>query len=208
MRKAGEYYLPELPDKAIEGKEIKVGLVGCGGRGSGAVNDLLEAADGIKVVALGDVFKDRLDDVKKMLAEKHNQVVPEDACFVGFDAYQKVIDMVDAVILTTPPVFRPYHFQYAVEKGVHAFLEKPVCADPKGYRTVMAASKQAVAKGLSVVTGTQRHHERPYVAAFQKIQEGLIGEITGGCVYWNQGMLWYRDRQLGELEMALWRPYC
>ena len=81
LRKAGEYYLPELPDKAIEGKEIKVGLVGCGGRGSGAVNDLLEAADGIKVVALGDVFKDRLDDVKKMLAEKHNQVVPDDACF-------------------------------------------------------------------------------------------------------------------------------
>ena len=201
LRKAGEYYLPELPDKAIEGKEIKVGLVGCGGRGSGAVNDLLEAADGIKVVALGDVFKDRLDDVKKMLAEKHNQVVPDDACFIGFDAYQKVIDMVDAVILTTPPVFRPYHFQYAVEKGVHAFLEKPVCADPKGYRTVMATSKQAVAKGLSVVTGTQRHHERPYVAAFQKIQEGLIGEITGGCVYWNQGMLWYRARQPGWSDM-------
>ncbi len=201
LKKKGEYYVPELPDKAIDGRELKVGLVGCGGRGSGAVKDLLEAANGITVAALGDVFEDRLNDAKKMLAEEKNQVVPDDACFVGFDAYKKVIDMVDMVILATPPAFRPTHFQYAVEKGVHAFLEKPVAVDPKGFRTIMAASKQAVAKGLCVVTGTQRHHERPYVAAFEKIQEGLIGEITGGCVYWNQGMLWYRDRQPGWSDM-------
>ena len=201
LKKPGEYYIPELPDKAIEGRELKVGLVGCGGRGSGAIENLLEAADGIVVTALGDVFADRLNNVKNMLAEKHGQQVPDEACFIGFDAYQKVIDMVDMVILTTPPVFRPYHFQYAVEKGVHAFLEKPIAADPKGFRTIMAASKQAVAKGLSVVTGTQRRHQRPYVEAFQKIQEGIIGEITGGNVYWNQGMLWYRERQPGWSDM-------
>lgn len=202
LKQPGEYYVPELPDKAVEGKALKVGLVGCGGRGSGAVENLLEAADGITVVALGDVFSDRLESVKKMLAEKYDQKVPDEGCFVGFDAYQKVIDAgIDMVILTTPPVFRPAHFQYAVEKGVHAFLEKPIAVDSKGYRTIMATSKQAVAKGLSVVTGTQRHHQRPYVEAFQKIQEGLIGEITGGNVYWNQGMLWYRTRQQGWSDM-------
>ena len=202
LKQPGEYYVPELPDKAVEGKALKVGLVGCGGRGSGAVENLLEAADGITVVALGDVFSDRLEREKKMLSEKYDQKVPDEGCFVGFDAYQKVIDAgIDMVILTTPPVFRPAHFQYAVEKGVHAFLEKPIAVDSKGYRTIMATSKQAVAKGLSVVTGTQRHHQRPYVEAFQKIQEGLIGEITGGNVYWNQGMLWYRTRQQGWSDM-------
>ena len=202
LRLPGEYYVPELPDKAVSGKELKVGVVGCGGRGSGAVVDLLTAADGIKVVALGDTFSDRLEGLRKNLKEQHGQDVPAENCFTGFDAYKKVIDSgVDMVILATPPVFRPDHFKYATEKGVHAFLEKPVAVDPKGYRTVMATARQAKAKGLCVVTGTQRHHERPYVEAFQKIQEGYIGEITGGNVYWNQGMLWYRERQAGWSDM-------
>lgn len=202
LKAKGEYYIPELPDKAIDGKELKVGLIGCGGRGSGAIVNLLTAANGIKVVALGDTFADRLNNVKNMLKEKHNQDVPDAACFVGFDAYKQVIDSgVDMVILTTPPVFRPVHFQYAVEKGVHAFLEKPIAVDPKGYRSIMATAKQAAAKNLSVICGTQRHHQRPYVEAFEKIQEGYIGEITGGNVYWNQGMLWYKERQAGWSDM-------
>ena len=200
LREPGTYYVPELPDKAIEGRELKVGLVGCGGRGSGAIQNLLDAADGIKVVALGDVFQDRIDDVKAKLAER-GQVVPAENCFLGFDAYKKVIDMVDMVILTTPPVFRPDQFKYAVEKGVHSFLEKPICVDPKGYRTCVAASKQAEAKGLCVITGTQRHHQRCYVEAYKKISEGMIGPITSGNVYWNQGMLWYRERQKGGSDM-------
>ena len=194
LKQPGEYYVPVLNDKADDGKELKVGLVGCGGRGSGAIYNLLNAANGIKVVALGDTFADRLNGIKDRLA-KDGHVVADDKCFVGFDAYKKVIDSgIDMVILTTPPAFRPMHFQYAVEKGVHSFLEKPIAVDPKGYRTIMAAAKQAQAKNLSVVCGTQRHHQRPYVEAFQKIQEGLIGEITGGNVYWNQSMLWYRNR--------------
>jgi predicted dehydrogenase len=156
----------------------------------------LEAANGIKVHALGDTFADRLEGLKKNLKEKRNQDVPAENCFIGFDAYQKVIDSgVDMVILATPPVFRPVHFQYAVQKGVHAFLEKPIAVDPKGYRIIMAAAKQALAKNLSVVTGTQRHHQRPYVEANKLIQAGTIGEITGGNVYWNQSMLWYRNRE-------------
>ncbi|MGM9740597.1 MAG: Gfo/Idh/MocA family protein [Candidatus Cryptobacteroides sp.] len=202
LRNPGDYYIPELPDKAISGKEIKVGVIGCGGRGSGAIQNLFEAADGIKLTALGDVFPDRLEGLRKMAAEKLGQEVPDENCFIGFDAYQKVIDSgVDMIIDTTPPVFRPDHFKYAVQKGVHSFLEKPVAVDAKGYRTVMAAAKQAQAKGLCVVCGTQRHHQRPYVEAFQKIQEGYIGEITGGNVYWNQGMLWYRNRENGWSDM-------
>ena len=198
LRPKGEYYVPELPDKAIDGKELKVGLVGCGGRGSGAIVNLLNAADGIKVVALGDTFPDRLANVRNNLKEKYSQDVPDDKCFIGLDAYKKVIDAgIDLVILTTPPVFRPEHFAYATQKGVHSFLEKPIAVDPKGYRSIIATAKQAQAKNLCVVTGTQRHHQRPYVEAFQKIQEGMIGEITGGNVYWNQGMLWYRERQKG-----------
>ena len=202
LKKEGEYYVPELPDKAIDGRELKVGLVGCGGRGSGAIINLLDAADGITVVALGDVFADRLNDVRERLKNERGQEVPEDKCFVGFDAYKQVIDSgVDMVILTTPPVFRPEMFKYATEKGVHSFLEKPIAVDAKGYRSVMATAKQAQAKGLSVVVGTQRHHERRYVEANKQIQAGLIGEITGGNVYWNQGMLWYRQREEGWSDM-------
>lgn len=202
LRKPEEYYIPELPDKAAPGREIKVGVIGCGGRGSGAIQNLFDAADGIKLTALGDVFPDRLEGLRKMAAEKLGQEVPDENCFIGFDAYQKVIDSgVDMIIDTTPPVFRPDHFKYAVQKGVHSFLEKPVAVDAKGYRTVMAAAKQAQAKGLCVVCGTQRHHQRPYVEAFRKIQEGYIGEITGGNVYWNQGMLWYRNRENGWSDM-------
>lgn len=202
LRKPEEYYIPELPDKAAPGREIKVGVIGCGGRGSGAIQNLFDAADGIRLTALGDVFPDRLEGLRKMAAEKLGQEVPDENCFIGFDAYQKVIDSgVDMIIDTTPPIFRPDHFKYAVQKGVHSFLEKPVAVDAKGYRTVMAAAKQAQAKGLCVVCGTQRHHQRPYVEAFRKIQEGYIGEITGGNVYWNQGMLWYRNREKGWSDM-------
>ena len=202
LREPGTYYIPELPDKAIEGRPLKAGLIGCGGRGNGAVNDLLAAADGITITALGDIFPDRIEATRKNIFEQHGQEIPADHCFTGFDAYQKVIDSgVDMVIVATPPVFRPTHFQYATSKGVHSFLEKPICVDAKGYRTIMATAKQAEAKGLSVVTGTQRHHQRAYVESFKKIQEGLIGEITGGNVYWNQGMLWYRERQAGWSDM-------
>ena len=195
LKQPGEYYVPVLNDKADDGKELKAGVIGCGGRGSGAIYNLLAAANGIKVTALGDTFADRLNGLKDSLA-KNGQVVADENCFVGFDAYKKVIDSgVDMVIIATPPAFRPMHFQYATEKGVHSFLEKPIAVDPKGYRTIMATAKQAQAKNLSVVCGTQRHHQRPYVEAFQKIQEGYIGEITGGNVYWNQSMLWYRERQ-------------
>ena len=198
LREPGTYYIPELPDLAADGQELKAGVVGCGGRGSGAVMDFLNAANGVTVVALGDVFQEKVDSLADKLKSEKNIDIPADMRFVGLDAYQKVIDAgIDVLIDCTPPVFRPEHFKYAVEKGKHSFLEKPICVDAVGYRTVVAAAKQAQAKNLRVVTGTQRHHQRGYVESFKQIMNGAIGEITGGVVYWNQSMLWYRDRQPG-----------
>jgi predicted dehydrogenase len=202
LKQPGEYYIPDLPDKAPDGRPLKAGLVGCGGRGTGAAANLLRAADGVEIVALGDVFADRLEGARASLKKNFNMEVAEENCFLGFDAYQKVIDSgVDIVLLCTPPAFRPAQFKYAVEKGVHSFIEKPVCVDADGYRSVVASARAASAKGLSVITGTQRHHQRSYLASYQKIMEGAIGEIRGGNVYWNQNQLWYRTKQQGWTDM-------
>ena len=198
LKEPGTYYIPELPDMAADGKELKAGVIGCGGRGSGAAFNFLAAANGVTITALGDTFQEKVDELAGQLKKDKNIDIPADKRFVGLDAYKQVIDSgVDMVIIATPPVFRPVHFQYATEKGKHSFLEKPICVDPVGYRTIMATAKQAEAKNLRVITGTQRHHQRSYVESYKKIMEGLIGEITGGTVYWNQNMLWFRDRQKG-----------
>ena len=196
LKEPGTYYVPELVDLATDGKELKAGVVGCGGRGSGAAMNFLNAANGVTIVALGDVFEDRVNGLADKLKADKNIDIPADKRFVGLDAYKQVIDSgIDVLIDCTPPFFRPEHFKYAVEQGKHCFLEKPVCVDAVGYRTLIATAKQAQAKNLSVVTGTQRHHQRAYVESYKQIMNGLIGEITGGVVYWNQSMLWYRDRQ-------------
>jgi predicted dehydrogenase len=196
LKEPGTYYVPDLVDFATDGKELKAGVIGCGGRGSGAAFNFLSAAGGVTITALGDTFKDRVDDLAGKLKSEKDIDIPADKRFTGLDAYKQVIDSgVDVVIVATPPNFRPIHFQYAVEKGKHSFLEKPICVDPVGYRTIMATARQAAAKNLCVVTGTQRHHQRSYVESYKMIMDGAIGEITGGTVWWNGGMLWYRDRQ-------------
>mgnify|MGYP000892616879 FL=1 len=196
LKEAGTYYVPDLVDIASDGKELRAGVIGCGGRGSGAAFDFLNAANGVTIVALADVFEERVNNLADQLKKDKNIDIPKDKRFVGFDSYKQVIDSdVDVVLIATPPVFRPLHFQYATEKSKHSFLEKPICVDAVGYRTIMATSKQAKAKNLCVVTGTQRHHQRNYVESYKKIMEGAIGEITGGTVYWNQSMLWYNERQ-------------
>ncbi|MDR1980040.1 MAG: Gfo/Idh/MocA family oxidoreductase [Tannerellaceae bacterium] len=198
LKEPGTYYVPDLVDFATDGKELKAGVIGCGGRGSGAAFNFLNAANGVTITALGDTFKDRVDDLAGKLKEEKGIDIPESRRFVGLDAYKQVIDSgVDVVIVATPPLFRPVHFQYATEKGKHSFLEKPICVDAVGYRTIVATAKQAIAKNLCVITGTQRQHQRCYVESYKQIQNGLIGEITGGTVYWNQNMLWFRERQAG-----------
>jgi predicted dehydrogenase len=189
-------YIPNLPDKANDGKLLKAGVIGCGGRGSGAVQNFLDSASNLQIVALGDLFQDRIDNCRKRLKEKYKVEVPDNMCFTGFDNYKNVIAAgVDLVIIATPPAFRPTHFEAAVEAGKHVFMEKPVCVDPVGARSIMATAKKAASQGLCVVTGTQRHHQRSYVESFKQIQSGLIGEIVSGNIYWNQSMLWYRERK-------------
>jgi len=179
---------------------IRVGVIGCGGRGSGAAYDCLNADPGTKIVALGDLFKDRVDGLFGRLTgdEKMKSRVdlsPE-KCYTGFDAYQKVIaGGVDMVILATPPGFRPTHVEAAVNAGKHVFMEKPVAVDAPGVRKVMAAGELAKTKNLGIVTGTQRRHSLNYVETMKRIHEGAIGEIISAQAYWNQGGLWNHARK-------------
>jgi myo-inositol 2-dehydrogenase / D-chiro-inositol 1-dehydrogenase len=189
-------------DRAPDGPVLKAGVIGCGGRGKGAAINFLNAGPNLQIVALGDTFKDRVEDCRKTILEKAQQEVPEDKCFVGFDAYQKVIDAgVDIIILATPPFFRPEHLAAAIAARKHVFAEKPVCVDPVGARSVMATALKAKELGLTIVTGTQRRHQRDYVGAYQEVQAGAIGNITGGNVWWNGGKLWHRDNQPDWSEM-------
>ena len=200
LREPGTYYIPDLTDLAVEGREIKAGIIGCGDRGSGAAMNFLDAANNVTITALGDAYIAAADRLAARL-EARGVIVPPERRFSGLDNYKQVIDSgVDVIIDCTPPAFRPATFRYAVERGVHCFLEKPLAVDPTGYRTVMVAARQAQARGLTVVTGTQRHHDRGYVAAFQQIMNGAIGEITGGVVYWNQVQLWHRLREPGQTD--------
>lgn len=189
-------YIPELTDYAIDGKPLRAGVIGCGGRGTGAVVNFLNAGPNLQIVALGDLFQDRIDNCRKTLKDKFKVEIPDDKCFTGFDNYKKVLACdIDLIITATPPAFRPIHFAAAVEAGKHVFIEKPVCIDGPGARSIMATAKKAESQGLVVVTGTQRHHQRKYVESFKQIQKGMIGDIVSGNVYWNQSMLWFRNRE-------------
>ena len=189
-------------DKAVDGKELKAGLIGCGGRGTGAARDFLSAGDNLTIHALGDVFQDRIDNCRANLKENKNVEIADENCFVGFDAFEKVIDSgVDIIILATPPYFRPEHFAAAITAKKHVFMEKPLAVDPVGARSIIASSKKAEALGLVVGTGTQRRHQRNYLECWKEIYEGRIGDIVGANVYWNQSQLWYRMPKKTATEM-------
>jgi myo-inositol 2-dehydrogenase / D-chiro-inositol 1-dehydrogenase len=189
-------------DQAPDGPVIKAGVIGCGGRGTGAAINFLSAGPNLQIVALGDTFQDRVDSCREEIKKQKGQDVPVEKCFVGFDAYQKVLDAgVDLVILATPPSFRPDHLAAAVAAKKHVFAEKPVCVDPVGARSIMASAQKAKGMELSIVTGTQRRHQRDYIAAWKLVQEGKIGDVTGGNVWWNGGKLWHRDPNPAWSEM-------
>ena len=194
--------VPTMLDQAPDGPVLKAGVIGCGGRGTGAAINFLSAGPNLQITALGDTFKDRVDACREAIQKQKGQDVPLENCFVGFDAFQKVIDSgVDIVILATPPYFRPEHLAAAVQAKKHIFAEKPVCVDPVGARSVMATAQKAKGLDLSIATGTQRRHQRDYVATWQKVAEGMIGDIVGGNVYWNQSKLWHRDPNASWSEM-------
>ena len=187
---------------------IRIGLIGSGGRGSQAVGQALSTSDNVKLVAVGDAFRDRIDGedgcLNKRDVRRHSAKidVPEERRFVGFDAYQKVIDSdVDLVILTTPPGFRPQHFEAAVKAGKHVFMEKPVAVDAPGIRRVLAAAEVAKAKGLGVGVGLQRRHDPLHIETVQRLQDGEIGDIGLTRVYWNGGGVWTIPREPQQTEM-------
>ncbi len=182
---------------------IRVGLVGCGGRGSGAANDCVQSSPGVEIYAMGDLFEDRLAASRQNLAFLGDKLnVTEDRAFTGFDAFEKVIASdVDLVILATPPHFRPQHLRTAVEAGKHVFMEKPAAVDPVGVRSVIESARIAAEKRLGIVAGTQRRHQDPYREAMRRIHDGAIGEIVSGSCHWNQGGLWVRQREPGWSDM-------
>lgn len=180
-------------------ESLKIGLVGCGSRGCGALEDCLKAAAylnlQIEIVAMADYFKERV----AAAATKFN-VSPE-RCFDGIDSYKKVIDSdIDLVLLVTPPIFRPKHFAAAVNAGKHVFMEKPIAVDAPGARRIMESGKLASAKKLCIVVGAQRRHQADYRKTAYAIANGAIGRIISGQVWWCQPALWVVKRKEGETD--------
>jgi myo-inositol 2-dehydrogenase/D-chiro-inositol 1-dehydrogenase len=209
--------------------EIKIGVVGCGGRGTGAALDALGAATkviypqsgyhtedvaegtkvqrkNIRIVALADLFQDRLDRCRGEL-NKLGIDIDTESCYTGFDGYEKVLgrDDVNYVILATPPHFRPQHLLAAVKAGKHAFIEKPAAVDVPGVKTVMEAGQLAAKKKIGIVAGTQRRHMEDYQETIRRIHEGAIGDLVFAKSYWNGGQIWVVDREPGwsDLEWQL-----
>jgi predicted dehydrogenase len=191
--------------------ELKIALVGCGGRGTGAVVDCLTSCENIRLFAMGDVFKEhaegslaRLRKTKEVLEREAVAKidVPPERMFIGFDAFQKVIDAgPDIVFLTTPPGFRPAQYAAAVAAGKHVFMEKPICVDAPGFRSVMETNKAADEKGLKVVVGLQRRHSKQFIGPVKAIQDGSLGPIAFMRCYWNGGSTGFARRFPDETEM-------
>ncbi len=186
-------------------KKLKIALVGCGGRGTGAAVQALSADDNVELVAMADAFEDRLKsslmNISKEMGETKKVNVKDENQFVGFDAAKKAMDMADVVILATPPGFRPQHFEYAVNSGKQIFMEKPVATDAPGVRKVLAAAKKAKENKLNVVVGLQRHYQDSYLAAIEQLKKDAIGKIVSGQVYWDSAGVWTRERQPNQSEL-------
>ncbi len=195
---------------------IRLGVVGCGGRGTGAVMNCIEAAPNVELVAMGEMFADRLEMSRKRLADRNTPRinVTDETCFVGWDAIDKVLACdIDLVILAAPPGFRPEHLRKAIAAGKHVFAEKPVCVDPVGARSVIETSEMAERMGLAIVAGTQRRHSPIYQEVMRRVHGGEIGEVVAGQFYWIQGGLWHRAPEDGqvwsemETQMRNWLYY-
>jgi predicted dehydrogenase len=198
--------LPRIPGAFAQGSDtIRVGVIGCGGRGTGAAIDCLNAAPGVEITAMFDLFQDRIDASLKKIREAHPdkvKVTPE-RMFTGFDGYLKLaaVPEVNYVVMAAPPGFRPQHVKAVVEAGKNIFMEKPIAVDPVGVRSVIASSARAQQKGLAIVAGTQRRHQARYLELMKRVRAGAIGELVGGQCYWNMGDLWVKKREPAMSEM-------
>ena len=184
--------------------QLKVALIGCGGRGNGAAGNLLGSCQNVKLVATADAFQDKAEGAAKGLKAKFGDKVdvPPERIFWDFDNYKKAIDCgVDMVILATSPGFRPIHYKAAIEAGKHVFMEKPCCVDAPGFRSLLETNKLADEKGLKVGVGLQRHHQLPYIETIKRIKDGALGDLQFLRAYWNGGGVWVRDRKPEQTEM-------
>ena len=185
---------------------FKVGVIGCGGRGTGAAIDCLRADPAVEIVAVGDLVPDRVDSCLARLNKEFSArvKVPAGNRFTGFDNYKGVLSVpgVNLIVTAAPPGFRPIHVKAAIEAGKHVFMEKPVAVDPVGVRSIIATAGLAAQKNLALVAGTQRRHQKRYLEMMKRIQDGQIGEVVAAQVYWNQGDLWVKLREpnMSEIE--------
>ncbi|MDQ3394485.1 MAG: Gfo/Idh/MocA family oxidoreductase [Bacteroidota bacterium] len=206
---AGGMLLSQLPVQAsafVGGSDvIKVAVIGCGGRGTGAADQALSTKGNVKLVAMADAFKDRLDEsyanLKIKYQGKDKLDVPESHRFTGFEGYKNAIALADVVILATPPGFRPIHFEEAVKAGKHVFMEKPVATDVPGIRKVLEMAELAKQKNLNVVVGLQRRYQTLYKEMVKRIHDGAIGEVLASQVYWNSPGVWVNLRKPNQTEM-------
>lgn len=182
---------------------IKIALVGCGGRGTGACNQALNAGSDIELVSLVDVDPNKASKMRALLKDKlPEQVnVPDEQIFTGFEDYKKAIALADVVLLATPPGFRPLHFEEAVRQGKHVFMEKPVATDAHGVRRVLEAAEEAKKKKLNVCVGLQRRYQPTYMDTVKRIHDGAIGDVMFMRVFWNGQARAGQDRNPGETEM-------
>lgn len=184
---------------------IRFVVIGCGGRGSGAAQQIMETKGNVKLVAVSDAFDRNANSMLKSLGGRYKDKidVPQDRVFTGLDSYKKAIDTdCDLVVIATPPAFKPQQFEYAVNKGRHVFMEKPVASDAPGVRRVLDAVEESKKKNLMVAVGLQRRHEPKYMETIKRIHDGAIGDVIAQRVYWNGGGIWYRNRGEGQSEMA------
>ncbi|MGA2257466.1 MAG: Gfo/Idh/MocA family oxidoreductase, partial [Thermoguttaceae bacterium] len=178
--------------------KIKVALIGCGGRGSGAIRNCLDADPAIQVVAVADAFEGPATNAARSLKrERPDRVdIPKDRVFVGLDAYQKAIDCgIDMIVTATPPGFRPMIYNAAIAAGKHVFMEKPCCVDAPGFNLLMYTNKMAEEKGLKVGVGFQRRHPPEFIETIEKIHDGALGKIILLRGYWNGDGIWNRRRR-------------
>lgn len=189
--------------------EIRIAVIGCGGRGTGAAIQALSTKQNVKLVAMADAFADRIEESVKAIHKEMEEsgilkskfAVAEENKFTGFDAYKKAIPLADVIILATPPGFRPIHFAEAIAKNKHVFMEKPVATDAVGVRSVLETAEKAKAKKLNVVVGLQRHYQKIYQRWVEALHEGAIGDITASRVYWNDAGVWVKERKPEMTEM-------
>lgn len=197
----------EVGAHAAEDGTLDVALVGCGGRGTGAVANALATSGPVRIVAMADVFGPRLEGSRESL-ERHfpeRTQVPPDQRFLGFDAFKKAIDCLPKggiAVLATPAGFRPLHFEYAVERGVHVFMEKSFAVDAPGIRRVLRAGEVARQKNLKIATGLMWRHDKPRQEAIRRIHDGAIGELILLRTYRMHGAVGFTPRQPGESELA------